>query len=180
RPAPGRLGRAGRSPGSLRTRGWAASPVIRARRSQRSEWAYSRGSRARKEQVHNPGEMHKLQEQGTNYKRIAWWSSPGDKGLTADSPPLMLPWLKSRLAFVIRQRGDRHVLRVEGQKPAQSAVAAELRSPAGPRRWPRAGHTTCRPVWLPEAPEEELWLVVHWRKPEPLLHPRPILDFTGG
>jgi hypothetical protein len=92
-----------------------------------------------------------------------------DRGFDRDE--LMLPWLKIQLAFVIRQRGDRHVLLADGRKLAQTAVAAELKPPAWPRRWPKAGYTTCCNVWLPEAPDDELLLVVHWRKPdaEPLL-----------
>src|SRR5262249_9288634 len=69
------------------------------------------------------------------------------------------------------QRGDRHVLRVDGRKLAQTAVAAALQPPAWPWRWPKAEYTTCGHVWLPEASTDELLLVVPWRKPaaEPLL-----------
>jgi hypothetical protein len=92
-----------------------------------------------------------------------------DRGFDRDE--LMLPWLRSQVAFVIRQRGDRHVLLADGRTRAVTAVAAELQPPAWPRRWPKAGYTTSRGVCLPEAPDQELLLVVHWRKPEaePLL-----------
>jgi len=92
-----------------------------------------------------------------------------DRGFDRDE--LMLPWLNKRLAFVIRQRGDRHVRLADGQLLAETAVAAQLHPPAWPRRWPKRGYTTCQEVWLPEAPEQALLLVVHWRRPnaEPLL-----------
>jgi hypothetical protein len=92
-----------------------------------------------------------------------------DRGFDRDE--LMLPWLKKQVAFVIRQRGDRHVLLADGRKMAITAVTASLQPPAWPRRWPKAGYTTCQPVWLPEAADQELLLVVRWRKPdgEPLM-----------
>lgn len=92
-----------------------------------------------------------------------------DRGFDRDE--LMLPWLDKRLAFVIRQRGDRHVRLADGRHLAETAVAAELQPRAWPRRWPKRGYTTCQEVWLPEAPDQALLLVVHWRRPnaEPLL-----------
>jgi hypothetical protein len=92
-----------------------------------------------------------------------------DRGFDRDE--LMLPWLKKKVAFVIRQRGDRHVVLADGRKLAITALATELQPRAWPKRWPKAGYTTCREVWLPEAPDQALLLVTHWRKPnaEPLL-----------
>lgn len=92
-----------------------------------------------------------------------------DRGFDRDE--LMLPWLRKRVAFVIRQRGDRHVRLADGRQLAQTAVAAALRPRAWPRRWPKGGYTTSQEVWLPEAPDQALLLVVHWRRPnaEPLL-----------
>ncbi len=92
-----------------------------------------------------------------------------DRGFDRDE--LMLPWLRRRLATVIRQRGDRHVVLADGRKTAQTDVAAELRPAAWPRRWPKRGYTASCEVWLPEAPDQALLLVVHWRRPdaEPLL-----------
>ena len=91
-----------------------------------------------------------------------------DRGFDRDE--LMLPWLKQHVAFVIRQRGDRHVCLADGRQVAVAALTASLQPPAWPRRW-KAGYTTCQSVWLPEAPHQELLLVVHWRKPnaEPLM-----------
>ncbi len=92
-----------------------------------------------------------------------------DRG--ADRDELMLPWLKHRVGFVVRQRGDRHVCLADGQRMAVHALAAQLQPPAWPRRWPKRGYTTCQEVWLPEAPQHALLLVVHWRRPNdpPLL-----------
>lgn len=92
-----------------------------------------------------------------------------DRGFDRDE--LMLPWLPHRVAFVIRQRGDRHVQLPDGRTRAQTEVAAERQPPAWPTRWPKGGYTTSQEVCLPEAPDQTLLLVVHGRKPdaEPLL-----------
>lgn len=92
-----------------------------------------------------------------------------DRGFDRDE--LMLPWLERDLSFVIRQRGDRHVRLADGRTLAEHELAAELKPPAWPKRWPKHGYTTCQEVWLPEDPDHACWLVVHWRKreAEPLL-----------
>jgi hypothetical protein len=86
-----------------------------------------------------------------------------DRGFDRDE--LMLLWLKKRVGFVIRQRGDRHVLVADGRQVAVTDLAAELQPPAWPKRCPNHGYTTRREVWLPEAPDQALLLVVHWRRP---------------
>src|SRR5262245_56518966 len=96
-------------------------------------------------------------QQATEGKGTWVW----DRG--ADRDELMLPWLRQELAFIVRQRGDRHMRLADGRTLAVEAVAAELKPPAWPRRWPRRGYTTCTEVWLPEDPEHPLLLVVHWR-----------------
>jgi hypothetical protein len=92
-----------------------------------------------------------------------------DRGFDRDE--LMLPWLQHGLAFVIRQRGDRHVQLADGRTLAETAVAADLKPSVWPRRWPKHGITRTQEVWLPEAPDQPLLLVVHWRRreAEPLL-----------
>jgi hypothetical protein len=87
-----------------------------------------------------------------------------DRG--ADRDELMLPWLHHDVAFVVRQRGDRHVCLADGRMLAAQAVAAELKPPAWPRRWPKRGWTNCTEVWLPEDAERSLLLVAHWRSRE--------------
>jgi hypothetical protein len=92
-----------------------------------------------------------------------------DRGFDRDE--LTLPWLRRRLGFVIRQRGDRHVCMADGRRLAVTAIATQLQPRAWPRRRPKAGYTVSREVWLPEAPDQALLVVVHWRRPnaEPLL-----------
>jgi hypothetical protein len=84
---------------------------------------------------------------------------------------LELGRINSPYGFVIRQRGERHVLLADDRRVAVTALAAEMRPPAWPKRWPKHGYTTSREVWLPEAPDQALLLVVHWRRPhaEPLM-----------
>ena len=92
-----------------------------------------------------------------------------DRG--ADRDELLLPWLKHELAFVVRQRGDRHVRTLGGRTLSEEALAAEMKPPVWPRPWPSRGYTASQSVFLPEAPEDELLLVVHWDRPdrEPLM-----------
>jgi DDE family transposase len=93
-----------------------------------------------------------------------------DRGFDRDE--LMLPFLKNALAFVVRQRGDRHVRQANGDLQAVREIAESYRPVIWPRRWwRRRGFTARQSVWLPEAPDQELWLVMHWRKPnsEPLM-----------
>jgi hypothetical protein len=86
-----------------------------------------------------------------------------DRG--ADRDELMLPWLRRDVAFVIRQRGDRHVTGPDGRCQAVTTWAVEWQPARWPRPWPRRGYTACGWVWLPEDPAHELLLVVHWRLP---------------
>jgi len=98
-----------------------------------------------------------------------------DRGF--DREELMLPFLRHRLAFVIRQRGDRHVVLPNGRRIAQTEIAEELKATSWPKsskrskRWPKTGRTATQEVTLPNVPEEKLLLVAHWRRPssEPLL-----------
>ena len=87
-----------------------------------------------------------------------------DRG--ADSDALMIPWLRREVAFLVRQRGDRHVCLSDGRRLAVNALAEELKPPAWPRRWPKGGYTSRTEVWLPEEPDRALLLVVHWRSRE--------------
>lgn len=104
-------------------------------------------------------------QQATQGKGTWVW----DRG--ADRDALMLPWLRRDLAFIVRQRGDRHVCLADGRVLAVEALASELKPPAWPRRWPKSGYTTCTEVWLPEDAEHLLLLVVRWRSPgsDPLM-----------
>lgn len=82
----------------------------------------------------------------------------------ADRDELMLPWLRQQVAFVIRQRGDRHVCLADGRRLALTALAEQLKPQTPSGRWPKNGHTRTVEVWLPEDPEHGLLLVMHWRR----------------
>src|SRR5262249_47827212 len=56
-----------------------------------------------------------------------------DRGFDRDE--LMLPLLKKAVAFVVRQRGDRHVCLADGQLQAVRQVADSLHPVAWPRYW---------------------------------------------
>lgn len=92
-----------------------------------------------------------------------------DRG--ADRRELMLPLLRRGLAFIIRQRGDRHVQTEGGRTLAVQQLAQEIFTQHRPRRWPHGGWTQTVNVRLPEAPQHELLLVLHWRRgdSEPLM-----------
>lgn len=85
-----------------------------------------------------------------------------DRG--ADRDELMLPWLRQQVAFVIRQRGDRHICLADGRRLAMKALAQQLKPQTPGGRWPKNGHTRTVEVWLPEDPEHGLLLVMHWRR----------------
>lgn len=85
-----------------------------------------------------------------------------DRG--ADRRELIVPLLKRRVGFIIRQRGDRHVQTEEGRTLAVEELAQELFTNHRPHRWPHDGWTQTVTVRLPEAPEHELLLVLHWKR----------------
>lgn len=91
-----------------------------------------------------------------------------DRG--ADRRELMVPLLRHDVAFVIRQRGDRHIITPGGRQLAVQDLAAELYAKL-PQRWPPEGQVQSCSVRIPEAPKHELLLVASWRKPgsEPLM-----------
>jgi Transposase DDE domain len=85
-----------------------------------------------------------------------------DRGF--DRRELYGPLVHNRVAFVVRQRGDRLVRTADGRERLLSEVAAEQVCPR-PRRWPRGGVATAVAVWLPEVSDEPFLLVVGWRVP---------------
>jgi hypothetical protein len=74
-----------------------------------------------------------------------------DRG--ADRDHLLIPWIDDRRRFVIRLRGDRHLLLDNGALIPAATLAEQLLQKArdGKRAW-------CR-VYLPERPEQALYLV---------------------
>lgn len=87
-----------------------------------------------------------------------------DRGF--DRRELLLPMLKAKMAFLVRQRGDRHIWTVQGHLMSVQQWAAEVYRQQRPKRWPRNGWTYTEPVFLPEDPEHELLLVLSWKFPD--------------
>jgi len=85
-----------------------------------------------------------------------------DRGF--DRRELFGPLVRSGVAFVVRQRGDRLVRAADGRELTVQALAAEQVCPR-PRRWPRGGVTVTAAVRLPEVAEAPFLLVVGWRYP---------------
>jgi hypothetical protein len=86
-----------------------------------------------------------------------------DRGF--DRRELLVPMLRTQMAFVVRQRGDRHVVTAGGRQLAVDVRAAEIYQRHRPARWPRGDWTYTEVVTLPEAPDQELLLVLSWRIP---------------
>lgn len=86
-----------------------------------------------------------------------------DRGF--DRRELLVPMLQSQMAFIVRQRGDRHIWTADAQQMSVEQRAAQIYQQQRPKRWPRQGWTYTETVFLPEAPEHELLLVLFWREP---------------
>jgi Transposase DDE domain len=86
-----------------------------------------------------------------------------DRGF--DRRELFGPLLRQRVAFVVRQTGERHVRLADGRVLAIHEVVAELRCPR-PRCWPKGGTAVALEVWLPEVSAEPFLLAVGWRRPD--------------
>lgn len=85
-----------------------------------------------------------------------------DRGF--DRRELFEPLVRNKVAFVVRQRGDRTVRTADGREMLVSELVAEQTCPR-PRRWPRGGVTKTIEVWLPEVSPEPFLLVIGWRVP---------------
>jgi hypothetical protein len=85
-----------------------------------------------------------------------------DRGF--DRRELFGPLVAHRVAFVVRQRGDRLVRAADGRVLPVAALAAEQVCPR-PRRWPRGGVAVTVAVRLPEVGDAPFLLVVGWRYP---------------
>ena len=91
-----------------------------------------------------------------------WGTWVMDRG--ADRREILVPLLHRDVGFVIRQRGDRHVQTEDGRTLAVEELAREVFLQHRPRRWPQAGWSQTVAVRLPEAPDHDLLLVVHWKR----------------
>jgi hypothetical protein len=92
-----------------------------------------------------------------------------DRGF--DRRELLEPMLKWQMAFVVRQRGDRHIVTRDGREVSVRQRAQEVEEQGGAQPWPSRGWVYSEPVFLPELPEEELLLVVFWR----VVHHEPLM-----
>jgi hypothetical protein len=87
-----------------------------------------------------------------------------DRGI--DRRELMLPMLRMEAAFVVRQRGDRHIVTAGGRQLSVQERATEIFYQRDcTSRWPIDGWTCTDTVTLPEVPHQEFLLVVSWRIP---------------
>lgn len=85
-----------------------------------------------------------------------------DRGF--DRRELFGPLVGNRVAFVVRQRGDRIVRAADGRDVSVNDVVAGQACPK-PRRWPRGGVSVAVEVWLPEVGPDPFLIVVGWRVP---------------
>jgi hypothetical protein len=85
-----------------------------------------------------------------------------DRGF--DRRELFGPLVRDRVAFVVRQRGDRTIRTADGRDVSVEAPVAGQVCPR-PRRWPRGGVSLAVEVWLPEVGPDPFLLVVGWRVP---------------
>lgn len=101
-----------------------------------------------------------------------------------------MPMLNCQMAFLVRQRRDRHIWIVDGQQTSVPQWAAYIHQQERPYRWPSLGtrmsveqrapqidqrqhpERWTSPGWthgetafLPEAPGDELLLALFWRQP---------------
>src|SRR4029077_12690345 len=76
-----------------------------------------------------------------------------DRGF--DRRELYGPLVANRVAFVVRQRGDRTVRTADGRERLLSEVVAEQPCPR-PRRWPTGGGGAAGGGWVAEVSAEPL------------------------
>jgi hypothetical protein len=86
-----------------------------------------------------------------------------DRGF--DRRELFEPLVRKKVAFVVRQRGDRTVRTADGRDVSVEALVAQQRCPS-PRRWPTGGASVTVEVWLPEVGPDPFLLVIGWRVPK--------------
>jgi hypothetical protein len=86
-----------------------------------------------------------------------------DRGF--DRRELFGPLVRHQVAFVARQRGDRHVQTDRGQMFTVDELVARQQCPQ-PRRWPDGGVALALEVKLPEVGDEPFLLVMGWKVPQ--------------
>jgi hypothetical protein len=92
--------------------------------------------------------------------RGTWvWDRGGDRR------ELLVPMLGMEMAFIVRQRGDRHIVTAGGRQLSEEHLGQEIYQHHRPARWPSRAWTWVEPVTIPEAPQHELLLIFSWRSP---------------
>jgi len=92
--------------------------------------------------------------------RGTWvWDRGGDRR------ELLVPMLRTQMAFIVRQRGDREIITAGGRRISEERLAAEIYQRRRPSRWPLRGWTWVESVTIPETPQHEMLLVFFWRFP---------------
>jgi hypothetical protein len=85
-----------------------------------------------------------------------------DRGF--DRRELFEPLVRARVAFVVRQRGDRLIQTADGRVLSVQEFAGEQACPRR-RHWPKTGIAITLEVWLPEVDPNPFLLVIGWRVP---------------
>jgi hypothetical protein len=85
-----------------------------------------------------------------------------DRGF--DRRELFGPLVRHDVAFVVRQRGDRHVQTDQRQTLTVDELVAQQQCPQ-PRHWPEGGVALALEVRLPEVGKEPFLLVIGWKVP---------------
>ena len=73
--------------------------------------------------------------------------------------------VRNEVAFVVRQRGDRHVRTADGKVLTIDELVAQQRCPQR-RHWPKSGVAIAIEVWLPEVADQPFLLVIGWKVPK--------------
>lgn len=85
-----------------------------------------------------------------------------DRGF--DRRKLYQPLVKQKVAFVVRQRGDRLIETAQGHRLLVQELVAQTTCPR-PKRWPRGGVQVTQEVCLPEVSDRPFLLVIGWKYP---------------
>ena len=85
-----------------------------------------------------------------------------DRGF--DRRELFEPLVRTHVAFVVRQRGDRLIQTADGRVMSVQEFVDNQACPR-PRHWPKTGVAIAREVWLPEVGPDPFLLVIGWRVP---------------
>jgi len=92
-----------------------------------------------------------------------------DRGF--DRRELLERMVERKMAFVVRQRGDRHIVTRDGREVSVRQRASEVDEQGWTQHWPSQGWVYSEPVFLPNLPGQEWLLVLFWR----VVHREPLM-----